>query len=129
MTLTADEHELAVQEPEDNRYELESVDESESGDDSYPIDKYDLVSSPNDFNTSTIVDFIDRGVINIPGFQRNYVWDIKRALPFDRIHHCRASDTADIPVRTGTEQIAGNRWATASDVHLLLRERPVSQKG
>ena len=67
------------QEHEETRYELEAVDESESDDNSYPIDKYDLVASPNDFNISTIVDFIDRGVIAIPGFQRNYVWDIKRA--------------------------------------------------
>lgn len=43
------------------------------------IDEYDLASSPNDFNVSTIVDFIDSGAVNIPGFQRNYVWDIKRA--------------------------------------------------
>lgn len=48
-------------------------------DDSYPIDQYDLVSVPNDFNTRTLVDFIDSEVVIIPGFQRNYIWDIKRA--------------------------------------------------
>ncbi len=63
---------------EDNRYEPEK-DEEDSGDDSYPIDQYDLVASPNDFNTRTLVDFIEEGVVNIPGFQRNFVWDIKRA--------------------------------------------------
>lgn len=67
---------IAVQE-EEARYEPDVVDEGE--DDSYPIDQYDLVSSPNDFNTRTIVDFIDSGAITIPGFQRNYVWDAKRA--------------------------------------------------
>ena len=60
------------------QYEPDVVDENEE-DDSYPIDQYDLVSSPNDFNTRTLVDFIDSGVVTIPGFQRNYVWDAKRA--------------------------------------------------
>jgi hypothetical protein len=40
---------------------------------------YDITASPNDFNVRTIVDFIDAGPVKIPGFQRNYVWDIKRA--------------------------------------------------
>lgn len=43
------------------------------------IDEYDLTSSPNDFNISTIFNFIERGSVRIPAFQRNYVWDIKRA--------------------------------------------------
>lgn len=53
--------------------------DSEEEDKSYSIDEYDLVSIPNDFNTKTVVDFIDSRVVLIPGFQRNYVWDIKRA--------------------------------------------------
>ena len=44
----------------------------------YPIE-YNLASSPNDFNIKTLFDFILSGVIKIPSFQRNYVWDIKRA--------------------------------------------------
>ena len=64
---------------EEVQYEPDVVDERDLEDDSYPIDLYDIVSSPNDFNTKTIVDFIDSGVVVIPGFQRNYVWDIKRA--------------------------------------------------
>lgn len=43
------------------------------------IEEYDLTSAPNDFNISTIFNFIDSGAVQIPGFQRNYVWDIKRA--------------------------------------------------
>ncbi|MFD1146091.1 DUF262 domain-containing protein [Saccharothrix hoggarensis] len=43
------------------------------------VDEYDLTSSPNDFNITTLVNFIDSGVVKIPGFQRHYVWDIKRA--------------------------------------------------
>ena len=62
---------------EDLQYEPDA--DEEEGEDSYPIADFDLVSTPNDFNTKTLVDFIDEGVITIPGFQRNFVWDIKRA--------------------------------------------------
>ncbi len=47
--------------------------------DTTQIDEYDLTSSPNDFNVLTIYDFIRSGAVKIPGFQRNYVWDIRRA--------------------------------------------------
>lgn len=40
---------------------------------------YEVISSPNDFNIQTIVSFVNSGAVKIPGFQRNYVWDIKRA--------------------------------------------------
>lgn len=43
------------------------------------INEFDLTSSPNDFNIKTLFDFMDSGVVKIPSFQRNYVWDIKRA--------------------------------------------------
>lgn len=43
------------------------------------IVEYDLTSTPNDFNVRTIVNFLERGTFLIPQFQRNYVWDIKRA--------------------------------------------------
>lgn len=55
------------------------LDEGTSQDADGQIDEYDLTSSPNDFNIKTIYDFIDSGAVKIPGFQRNYVWDIKRA--------------------------------------------------
>ncbi len=65
--------------PYDNRdpwYEPESEDTQEDG---YSISEYDIISSPNDFNVKTLFDMIESGVIEIPGFQRNYVWDIRRA--------------------------------------------------
>ncbi|MGE3424740.1 MAG: DUF262 domain-containing protein [Dehalococcoidia bacterium] len=43
------------------------------------IDEYDLTATPNDFNVTTIFNFIETGAVKIPGFQRNYVWDIRRA--------------------------------------------------
>ncbi|MFE9474001.1 DUF262 domain-containing protein [Streptomyces griseofuscus] len=57
-----------------------SVDDHELEDgEQEQISEYDIVSSPNDFNTLTINSFLDQGAIQTPGFQRNYVWDIKRA--------------------------------------------------
>ncbi len=43
------------------------------------IEEYELTASPNDFNVLTINSFIESGAVKIPGFQRNYVWDLKRA--------------------------------------------------
>ena len=47
--------------------------------DDLPVEEFDIVSSPNDWNFATIVNFIDSGALKIPSFQRNYVWDRKRA--------------------------------------------------
>lgn len=53
------------------------------GDDAASVDAsfkdYSITATPNDFNVKTICDFIESGVVKIPGFQRNYVWDIERA--------------------------------------------------
>lgn len=46
---------------------------------SYPINEFQLTTTPNDFNISTIISFIGSKVFKIPAFQRHYVWDIKRA--------------------------------------------------
>lgn len=48
-------------------------------DESYAINEYEITTSPNDFNIKTMYDFIKSGAIKVPGFQRNFVWDIKRA--------------------------------------------------
>ena len=45
----------------------------------YSFKEYEITSTPNDFNIKTIFDFIQSGVVKIPAFQRNYVWDIRRA--------------------------------------------------
>lgn len=54
------------------------LEEEEEQEDGYPIE-YSITSSPNDFNVKTIVDFIDAGTVKVPAFQRNYVWDKRRA--------------------------------------------------
>ncbi len=43
------------------------------------IDEYDISANPNDFNILTIFNFIESGAVKIPGFQRNFVWDIGRS--------------------------------------------------
>jgi uncharacterized protein with ParB-like and HNH nuclease domain len=43
------------------------------------IDEYDITASPNDFNVSTLYNFVESGAVRIPGFQRNFVWDKGRA--------------------------------------------------
>ncbi len=55
------------------------LDEEYDDNDESQIDEYDLTTSPNDFNIKTISDYIESGVINIPSFQRNYVWEINQA--------------------------------------------------
>ena len=47
--------------------------------DEIQIEEYDITASPNDFNVVTIYNFLEAGSVRIPGFQRNYVWDLGRA--------------------------------------------------
>jgi len=46
------------------------------------IIEYDITSTPNDFNVTTLFNLMDNNIIKIPPFQRNYVWDEKRASKF-----------------------------------------------
>jgi uncharacterized protein with ParB-like and HNH nuclease domain len=55
------------------------IDDEDPEAEDFQVEEYELTSSPNDFNITTIFNFIDSGAVKIPGFQRNYVWDIKRA--------------------------------------------------
>lgn len=43
------------------------------------VKEYDITATPNDFNILTLFSLIDSGVIKMPPFQRNYVWDERRA--------------------------------------------------
>ncbi|MCI4624709.1 MAG: DUF262 domain-containing protein [Candidatus Magnetoovum sp. WYHC-5] len=45
----------------------------------YGFDEYEITATPSDFNIATLFSFIESGVVTIPGFQRNYVWDHGRA--------------------------------------------------
>jgi uncharacterized protein with ParB-like and HNH nuclease domain len=47
--------------------------------DDLQVEEYDITAAPNDFNVLTINSFLESGAVRIPGFQRNYVWDLGRA--------------------------------------------------
>lgn len=47
--------------------------------DDVEVESFDIVTSPNDWNALTIVSFIDSGALKIPAYQRNFIWDRKRA--------------------------------------------------
>lgn len=47
--------------------------------DDIQINEYDITSTPNDFNVSTLFNFVESGAVRIPGFQRNFVWDRARS--------------------------------------------------
>lgn len=57
-------------------YEIEEFENDET---EFEVTVYDITSSPNDFNIKTYYDFVESGVIVIPPFQRNFVWDIARS--------------------------------------------------
>lgn len=46
------------------------------------VTQYDISVIPNDFNITTIFNLINSGAIEMPVFQRNYIWDKKRASRF-----------------------------------------------
>jgi len=62
---------------ENNEWYDDEAESENSGE--YSIGEYDITSSPNDFNILTLYNFLESGVVKIPTFQRNYVWDIVRA--------------------------------------------------
>ena len=62
----------------DNNNEAWFDDYAEEAED-IQVEEYDITAAPNDFNVLTINSFLESGAVRIPGFQRNYVWDIGRA--------------------------------------------------
>lgn len=61
----------------EDKWYVDELNDNESSDSI--VTEYDITSTPNDFNISTLFSLIDNGVIKMPPFQRNYVWDEKRA--------------------------------------------------
>src|ERR1022692_2871653 len=47
--------------------------------DEVQINEYDITATPNDFNVSTLFNFVESGAVRIPGFQRNFVCDRARS--------------------------------------------------
>lgn len=68
------ENKLMQQAQEEDYIEEEDLEEED-----YSFSNYEITSSPNDFNVATLFSFIEKGVFEIPGFQRNYVWSLIEA--------------------------------------------------
>ena len=47
--------------------------------DELQVEEYDITVSPNDFNVMTLHSLVESGAVRMPGFQRNFVWDLGRA--------------------------------------------------
>lgn len=64
-----------------NNQNIDLIDLEDNDDDneSYPLEYFNLTATPNDFNISTIISFMERRVFQIPAFQRNFVWDIQKS--------------------------------------------------
>lgn len=58
--------------------EVEWFEDYATGED-FEVKEYDITSTPNDFNITTLFSFIESGAVVIPGFQRHFVWDIRRS--------------------------------------------------
>lgn len=54
-----------------------AIDEIEEEDSA--VTEYDISATPNDFNLVSLVQLMETGAIVVPGFQRNYVWDLRKA--------------------------------------------------
>ena len=112
---------VQLAENERKRYEHDDADENDTS-----PSIYDIITIPNDFNTKTIVDFIESDSFVIPDFQRNYVWNITHASKFIE------SIIIGLPIpqiflyEKKTKQIFGNRRSTKTHVPILFCERKIS---
>jgi uncharacterized protein with ParB-like and HNH nuclease domain len=63
----------------DERQGQEWFEDYADEEDEIQINEYDITATPNDFNVSTLFNFVESGAVRIPGFQRNFVWDRARS--------------------------------------------------
>lgn len=63
----------------ENNFEIFADEDNDNTESLYPSENFKLTTTPNDFNISTIISFLDAGIFKIPDFQRNYVWDKNKA--------------------------------------------------
>lgn len=64
---------------EESKNSTEWFDDYAESEDTVQVQEYDITASPNDFNVMTLFNFVQSGSVQIPGFQRNFIWDRKRA--------------------------------------------------
>lgn len=66
--------------PDAASLEQDIFDPADAGEsENMPLTEYDLISTPNDFNVMTIKNFLETGAVQIPRYQRNFVWDKARS--------------------------------------------------
>jgi uncharacterized protein with ParB-like and HNH nuclease domain len=63
----------------DDDHSREWFEDYAEDEDDTQINEYDITATPNDFNVSTLFNFVESGAVRIPGFQRNFVWDRARS--------------------------------------------------
>ena len=112
--------------------------EVDKGDDT--IVEYDITTTPRDLTPASIVDMIDAGIIEIPLFQREYVWDIKKAsklveslilgLPVPELFFYIENDDDDkYKVIDGQQRLLSiyffvkGRFPRSSSARLILRKK------
>lgn len=64
---------------DNNQDERDWFEDYAEDEDDLQINEYDITATPNDFNVSTLYNFVESGAVRIPGFQRNFVWDRARS--------------------------------------------------
>lgn len=64
---------------DENRNSENWFEDYAESEDTIQVQEYDITASPNDFNVMTLFSFLKSGSVRIPGFQRNFIWDRKRA--------------------------------------------------
>lgn len=62
--------------------ESEDIFEKETDEGELTIKPYEVDCLPNDYNISVIMNFIQRGYLKIPSFQRNFIWKKDMASKF-----------------------------------------------
>ena len=63
---------------EDYNEGMEAIDSEDKDLDSTPV-AYEVITYPADFTLEGLVSKYKKGTMTVPGFQRNYVWNIKQA--------------------------------------------------
>lgn len=76
--------------------------------DDLQVEEYDITAAPNDFNVLTINSFLESGAVRIPGFQRNFVWDIGRSSKAHRIPNPWIARSAGLSLRGRSQQVPCN---------------------
>ncbi len=64
---------------DDNGQSAWLVDDYAEEADELQVKEYDITAVPNDFNVMTLHSLMESGVVRIPSFQRNFVWDLGRS--------------------------------------------------